>query len=72
MEKVHIPSIRGGGTFSAWTPEQDKALLVGYYKHGYGQALEILADPELKLGEFMEQNNLPKPPASDFNNRFFR
>lgn len=43
-----FPHIDGGNFFESWWgPEQDKDLLIGTYKWGFGQYLKMIKDPEL-------------------------
>eukprot|EP00698_Gefionella_okellyi_P020055 TRINITY_DN6248_c0_g1_i1.p1 TRINITY_DN6248_c0_g1~~TRINITY_DN6248_c0_g1_i1.p1 ORF type:complete len:1850 (-),score=436.56 TRINITY_DN6248_c0_g1_i1:95-5080(-) len=58
--KLPIPNVTGGHSIpNWWGEEQDRSLLLGVFKHGYGQFDKIRADPDLCFQGFVQPANGP-------------
>jgi len=64
LTNLSIPYINRGPT-PGWSPENDKNLLVGVYKHGYGKHPEIFSDPDLDLLYIIKKPIVQQPGTGE-------
>ena len=63
---VELPTIKKPIT-TWWSPEEDKSLLIGVFKHGVGEYDAIKTDPELSFSNYSQEFGKKSSSASHSN-----